>query len=187
MIAYPLYITTIVTGLATASGELPRSTYSRAGASVDLAPTSVYYPYEAINKGRLYSSNYRETESSYKELTELEVALNDRLKALRRNFNRNSNDVSQQVSMIFSSMANKLAVLPFDDNLSFYNAEDRSVDIKVMMPQDFCLNVSHFVDDDDYVVFTLHKGRKLLVADELRIEEFSSKIGEFAKIFNDEA
>ena len=74
----------------------------------------------------------------------------------------------------------------FNDNLSFYNEVDGSVDIKVMMPHDFCLNVSHFVEDNDYVVFTLHKGHKLLVADELQIEEFGSKVGEFAKMFNDD-
>ena len=186
MVDYPLYITTIVTGLATASGELPHSMYSRAGASIDVAPSAMYYTGVAIDKGHFYSSNYREAESSFKELTEREVSINERLKALRRNFNRNSDDVSQKVQLTFSNLANKLSILPFNDNLSFFNVEDKSVDIKVMMSHDFCLDVSYFVEDDDYVVFTLHKGHKLLVADELQIEDFGSKAREFAKMFNDD-
>lgn len=101
-----------------------------------------------------------------------------RFKAIKHSFARYSEGFPSEKQGHFSLMANALCKLDFKDNISSYNKDDDSIDTVLKLSNGLTLSISCFVDEDEDapMVFSIHRGKALLVSDELPVEEIVRKI-----------
>lgn len=123
---------------------------------------------------------YNHSSEVYSKSMEIDKPINQssldaqlRFEALSESFKKNSQGFPQEKKGYFLKIANILCKMPFVDNVSSYNDVDESIDTVVKLPNGMKLSISQFLDENDEapVVFSLHRGKILLVSDELPIED----------------
>lgn len=87
-----------------------------------------------------------------------------------------------------SLLADTLCRLDFVDNLSSYNEYDNSIDIILFLSNGLKLSISQFIDEgfDAPVIFSIHRGRSLLISDEMPVEEMVNTINSVVVKLDDE-
>lgn len=154
-------------------------------ASTDSMPVQINpvieLPYRSGPFMRFYShsvTEYVRSNSNSERIDSAMAAMQDRYKALKDNFARYSDGFPKEKTSYFFQMANVLCRLDFNDGLTSYNKLDASIDSVLNLRNGLTLSVSRFIEDDldAPVVFSIHRGRKLLVSDELPVDEIVSTI-----------
>ena len=85
-------------------------------------------------------------------------------------------------------LSNTLCKLKFVDNISSYNESDFSLDTILKLSNGLKLSISQFLDEDidSPVVFSIHRGKTLLISDEMPIAEIVNIINSVEAKFADE-
>ena len=101
-----------------------------------------------------------------------------RYSSLMQIFNKNSpGDFS--IVEVFENMANILCKIPFLSNVSYFNEDDESIDIRLKLNFGIYVSLSRFMDEeDDNVVFSIHRGTDLLVANEMPLCKLENNLCE---------
>ena len=168
-------LSTIVTSVAIAATA--PMVQNREMAS-SLSPMRYIAASEQIHKSGYLIVNYPHSAESYFKTQEAEKRINNetmnmqsRFKSLTRSFIRYNEGFPQEKQNYFALMADALCKLDFKDNVSSYNKADASIDTMVKLKNGLTLRVSCFIDDemDAPMVFSIHRGRTLLVTDELPV------------------
>ena len=141
----------------------------------------------ASSSGGFYSGFFQQEVASEKFLTDAQIHAQLNYNALERSFRKNSIDIPIRTLKAFSMLAHKVAILDCSVEKALYNQYDDSVDVSLVLKYDMCLSFSCFLEDTNIVMCTLHKGRELLFADTMSVSEFEFRVGEVAKVLNDEA
>lgn len=77
----------------------------------------------------------------------------------------------------FDSFFRKIARLPFYDNIVQYDSSEETLDVTLWFDENLRLIINKFIeDDDDNVIFSIYHDKKLLVCDEISVEELVKKI-----------
>ncbi len=77
----------------------------------------------------------------------------------------------------YEALFEKISQLQFVDNVASYNEWDNSIDIILKLSNGLKVSISQFLDDEDAsVVFSIHRGKTLLVADEMPVSELVSTL-----------
>lgn len=128
-------------------------------------PLMVYYPHS--------SEEYIRTKHDVDRIDHASMAMQSRFQALKRSFIRYCDGLPAGKMGYFTLMANALCKLDFSDNVSSYNKGDASIDMVLKLSNGLTLSISSFIDDAENapMVFSLHRGHTLLVADEMPITE----------------
>lgn len=110
------------------------------------------------------------------------MANNRRFSKLQKSFLSNLHGAVGDNISTFRCMANVLCNIPFESVIASYNEYDESIDIKMSLSYNIHLSISRFVDDnDDYVVFSIHRNKRLLVSNEMHLNELDLKIVDLLK------
>lgn len=77
-----------------------------------------------------------------------------------------------------SFLANTVCELPFIDNLSYYDEFDECIETVLKLKHNITLSISQFLSEevDAPVVFSIHKGKTLLIADEMPLKDIVETI-----------
>ena len=99
------------------------------------------------------------------------VEMQTRYQAIKISFAKYGRSLPANKQHYFSQMANALCKLEFRDNVSSYNEADASIDTVLKLTNGLTLSISCFVDEDvdSPMVFSLHRGKVLLVSDALPV------------------
>lgn len=110
------------------------------------------------------------------------MANNRRFSKLQKSFLSNLHGADVDNIRSFRDMANVLCNIPFNTVIASYNEYDESVDVKMSLSYNIHLSISKFVEDsDDSVVFSIHRNKRLLVSNEMHLNELESKIIDLLK------
>lgn len=133
-------------------------------------PLMIYYPHA--------TEEYSPTQSQSRQIDRAAREMQRRFEAIKHSFARYGTGLPAEKMNYFSVMANALCKLDFKDNVSSYNSEDESIDTVLKLKNGLTLSVSCFVDEDTDapMVFSLHRGKTLLVSDELPVNEIVKTI-----------
>ncbi len=101
------------------------------------------------------------------------IEMQTRFQAMKRSFLRYSDGFPTEKHNYFAQMADALCQLEVKSNVFSYNKADASIDTVLHLKNGLTLSVSCFIDDDidSPMVFSIHRGRTLLVSDELPVSE----------------
>lgn len=101
-----------------------------------------------------------------------------RHQAIERSFAKHSEGFPIVKKNYIIQLANQVCKLPFYDNISSYNIDDESIDTILKLTDGTTLSLSQFLNDDveSPVVFSIHRNKTLLVADELPLTEIVQTI-----------
>lgn len=101
------------------------------------------------------------------------VEMQTRYQTIKNSFAKYGKSFPADKQQYFSHMANALCKLEFRDNVSSYNKDDSSIDTVLKLSNGLTLSISCFVDEDvdSPMVFSLHRGKVLLVSDVLPVGE----------------
>jgi len=155
------------------------------GASTDSMPVQINpiieQPYQSGPFMRFYShpvTEYMRSNSNSERIDDVMAAMQDRYQSLKSNFERYNDGFPKEKTSYFSQMVNVLCRLDFKDGLTTYNKSDASIDTVLNLRSGLTLSVSRFIEDDidAPVVFSIHRGRILLVSDELPVDEIVNTI-----------
>lgn len=96
-----------------------------------------------------------------------------RYRNLEENFMLNCGHISKDKRGYIEKLANEVSILPIVDYITSYNEYDESLDTVLKINDGLTLSISQFLDEDLDApsVFSIHRGSKLLVSDELPISE----------------
>lgn len=108
--------------------------------------------------------------------------------AIIQSFSKHSEGFPVDKNEYIDLLSNTLCRLNFNDNLSSYNEYDNSIDIILMLSNGLKLSISQFIDEDIKApaVFSIHRGRNLLISDEMPIEEMVDTINSVVVKLTDE-
>jgi len=119
-------------------------------------------------------------------IDETELSKQRRFISLKKSFMKNLHGFDVENMKYADEMLNSLCCIPFDKNIVSYNEFDKSIDILISLPFNLHASVSRLLEDeDDVVVFNIHRGSKLLVSNELQINELSSKLTSIVEELNE--
>ena len=183
----------VIAGLSCFSGvvDIPNVKDSEGMSNTSVVHVNDSYACFKINKasssGGFYSDLFQQEVASERFLTDAQIHAQLNYNALERSFRKNSIDAPMRMHKAFSILAHKVAVLDCSVEKALYNQYDDSVDVRLALKYDMCLSFSCFLEDTNTVMCTLHKGRELLFADTMSVSEFEFRVGEVAKVLNDEA
>lgn len=101
-----------------------------------------------------------------------------RYKAIECSFMKHSNDFPVDKREHFLLLANEVCKLQFKDNVSSYNEYDETIETILKLSDGLTLSISQFLDEDagTSAVFSVHRGRMLLVSDEMPVREIVDTI-----------
>lgn len=101
------------------------------------------------------------------------IEMQTRYQAIKNSFAKYGRSFPADKQPYFSQMANALCKLEFRDNISSYNEADASIDAVLKLANGLTLSISCFIDEDvdSPMVFSLHRGKALLVSDALPVGE----------------
>ena len=138
-------------------------------------------PYESGPLRVLYprsTDHYIITQHEEKRIERESLEMQDRFLAMKHSFMRYRKDISSDELSYFTSVANVLCKLDFKDNISSYNESDKCIDTVLRLSNGLTLSISSFLDEDINapMVFSIHRGRMLLVTDEMPISEIVKTI-----------
>ena len=143
-------------------------------------PVQNYVAYEQIQTSGNPIVNYFHSAEMYvrTQVSENRIESNImdmqfRYQAMKQSFLRYSEGLPETKQGYFSQMADALCQLDVKSNVFSYNKIDASIDSVLKLKNGLTLSVSCFIDDeiDSPMVFSIHRGRALLVSDELPINE----------------
>lgn len=128
-------------------------------------PLMIYYPFA--------SEGYLRSQNESRQIEHNAIDMQTRFNAIKHSFLRYNAGFPADKLNHFFVLANALCKLDFNDNVSSYNKEDESIDVVLELRNGLTLSVSYFIDEDAEapMVFSLHRGRTLLVQDELPVNE----------------
>lgn len=110
------------------------------------------------------------------------MANNRRFSKLQKSFLSNLHGCSEYNMRSFRDIANVLCNIPFESVMASYNEYDESIDIKMSLPYNIHLSISRFVDDnDDCVVFSIHRDKRLLVSNEMNLKDLELRMVDLLK------
>lgn len=100
-----------------------------------------------------------------------------RYKSIEENFRLNCGQMPQDKRGYMEKLANEVSLLPIVDYITSYNENDESLDMVLKINDGLTLSISQFLDEDLDApsVFSIHRGSRLLVSDELPISEIISR------------
>lgn len=98
-----------------------------------------------------------------------------RLQSLLRSFHRNAGEVEAQVQKVANSLLDRLADVAFMDDIVQYDAEQESVTARLDLGSGYDVSVTQFADEEN-VLFSLFHGRKLLVSDEMDLDNLVERL-----------
>lgn len=101
------------------------------------------------------------------------IQMQRRYKAIEKSFLKHSNGFPSEKKEYLSVLSNSVCRLQFKDNVSSYNEYDNSIDTILKLSNGLKLSISQFIDEkiDAPVVFSIHRGKTLLISDEMPINE----------------
>lgn len=119
------------------------------------------------------SDMYVRTQVSENRIESKFIEMQSRFQAMKRSFLRYSDGFPTEKHNYFAQMADALCQLEVKSNVFSYNKADASIDTVLHLKNGLTLSVSCFIDDDidSPMVFSIHRGRTLLVSDELPVSE----------------
>lgn len=119
------------------------------------------------------TEEYVRTQHSVSKMERSSVEMQTRYQAIKNSFAKYNKSFPADKQTYFSQMANALCKLEFHDNVSSYNVADASIDTVLKLSNGLTLSISCFVDEDidSPMVFSLHRGKVLLVSDALPVGE----------------
>ena len=100
-----------------------------------------------------------------------------RLQSLRRSFHRNAGKVEGQIQELADSLLNRLADVAFVDDIVQCDVEQESVTAMLDLGSGYDVSVTRFADEEE-VLFSLFHGQKLLVCDEIGLDNLVVKLNE---------
>ena len=106
------------------------------------------------------------------------MEMQKRYQLICHSFRRYNDGFPAEKQSYFAQMADILCRLDFNDNISSFNKIDASIDSVLKLKNGLTLSVSCFIEDeiDTPMVFSIHRGRVLLVSDELPLSEIVNTI-----------
>lgn len=130
----------------------------------------MYYNHASEDFARSWSmSNLLENNS---------IEMQSRYKAIERSFVKHSKGFPADKREHFLLLANEVCKLQFNDNVSSYNEYDETIETILKLSDGLTLSISQFLDEDAdaSAVFSVHRGRTLLVSDEMPVREIVDTI-----------
>ena len=88
---------------------------------------------------------------------------------MKNNLKRNCPDIIFDDWMF--PVFEKLSIIEFDDVIVQYSSYDNCLDFWFYIGE-YKFSIASFDDDPDYIVFTVHHDKELLVSDEMNIDDF---------------
>lgn len=106
------------------------------------------------------------------------VQMQRRYKAIETSFLKHSDGFPFEKKEYLSVLSNSVCRLQFKDNVSSYNEYDNSIDTVLKLPNGLKLSISQFLDEDIEApaVFSIHRGKTLLISDEMPVNEIVNTI-----------
>ena len=116
---------------------------------------------------------YVRTQVSENRIESKFIAMQSRYQAMKNSFLRYNEGFPMDKHDFFAQMADALCQLDVKSNVFSYNKIDASIDSVLHLNNGLTLSVSCFIDDEINapMVFSIHRGRTLLVSDELPVNE----------------
>ncbi len=101
-----------------------------------------------------------------------------RFEKIKNSFYKHCIDFPADKRGYILELANRVCQLHFTDNLSEYNKFDETIDTVLKLSNGQTLSISQFLDEeiDAPVVFSIHRGKELLVTDEMPLQEVVNTI-----------
>lgn len=171
-------INTVFTAFAIAAATAPL--VQAKGADSLSVPVGNYVAFDKQYKSGLLTMYYHhateeyvKTQNSVNRMERSSVEMQTRYQAMKNSFAKYNTGLPTDKQNYFSQVANALCKLEFRDIVSSYNETDASIDTVLKLTNGLTLSVSCFVDEDmDYpMVFSIHRGKVLLVSDALPVGE----------------
>ena len=124
------------------------------------------------------TEEYVKTQHSSNKVELSSIEMQTRYQAMKSSFAKYNKCFPVNKQVYFSQMANALCKLEFRDNVFFYNEADSCIDTVLKLRNGLTLSVSCFLDEDmdTPMVFSLHRGKSLLVSDAMPIGEIVKTI-----------
>lgn len=120
---------------------------------------------------------FSRTNSTENQLTPGMIAATHRYAQLIGSFNASKLNYPACSMDVFRDLANIVCNIPFKTVISSYNPYDESVDLVLKMDFNINLSISKFIDDDeDNVVFSIHRNKRLLVSNEMSLRDIEAKM-----------
>lgn len=119
------------------------------------------------------SGNFVRSMSMEEPIESESIQMQERHKAIEDSFFKYSNGFPHEKRDYLSMLSNSVCKLQFIDNISLYNETDFSIDTIIKLSNGLKLSISQFLDEDvdAPVVFSIHRGKTLLISDEMPIAE----------------
>ena len=134
------------------------------------------------------SGNFVRSMSMEEAIDSESIQMQERYRAIEDSFSKYSKGFPFEKMDFLSMLSNTLCKLKFVDNISSYNESDFSLDTILKLSNGLKLSISQFLDEDidSPVVFSIHRGKTLLISDEMPIAEIVNIINSVEAKFADE-
>ena len=134
------------------------------------------------------SGNFVRSMSMEEAIDSESIQMQERYRAIEDSFSKYSKGFPFEKMDFLSVLSNSLCKLKFVDNISSYNESDFSLDTILKLSNGLKLSISQFLDEDidSPVVFSIHRGKTLLISDEMPIAEIVNIINSVEAKFADE-
>ena len=182
----------IVAALTVASSDVMQQSYV---ANNGLSTYPTYENSENSKTSGMPIAFYNHTSGNFVRSMSMEDAIDsesiqmqERHRAIEVSFSKYSEGFPFEKMDFLSVLSNSLCKLKFVDNISSYNESDFSLDIILKLSNGLKLSISQFLDEDidSPVVFSIHRGKTLLISDEMPIAEIVNIINSVEAKFADE-
>jgi hypothetical protein len=133
------------------------------------------------------SEVFSATKNSERRVGISSIKMQLRHQAIEKSFAKHSNGFPDKKKDYIVQLADMICKLPFYDNVSSYNDDDETIDTVLKLADGTTLSLSQFLDDDidASVVFSIHRNKTLLIADELPLAEIVQTINSVISKHND--
>lgn len=181
----------IVAALSVASSDVMQQSYVP---NNNLSTYSAYENCENSKTSGMPIAFYNHTSGNFVRSMSMEepiesesIQMQERHKAIEDSFSKYSDGFPIEKKDYLSILSNSLCKVKFVDNISSYNASDFSIDTIIKLSNGLKLSISQFLDEDidSPVVFSVHRGKTLLISDEMPIAEIVNIINSVEVKFAD--
>ncbi len=124
------------------------------------------------------SSDFVRSMSMEEPVEPQSIKIQQRHKAIEESFSKHCSGFPLEKKEYLSLLSNSLCRLQFEDNISSYNEFDYSIDTIIRLSNGLKLSISQFLDEDIEApaIFSIHRGKTLLISDEMPIDEMVNTI-----------
>lgn len=157
------------------SDDMQKATIAR-----NLHPTQIFEicessrtSWQSISLYNFKIGDYFRSESFAEPIDANSIKIQQRYQAINESFLKHSNDFPSEKKEYFDKLSNAICRLPFEDNISLYNKYDDAIDTVLKLSNGLKISISQFLDEDIFapVVFSVHRGKDLLISDAMPIDE----------------